>query len=262
MFYFALLTLVQAYNLTDCVSYDFRFTPSNTSIIRTVLDCENYCLLSNSTLFLIQKTECSCYKSRDPQWTSRPNECSFSCADGPCGRDARSSLYTVDQRRNIVSEPPQVNTISLGSGDGQDVRNTIRIASITVGVIVFLILVGVGIYCLSKRKKSLKIPQIESASIENATVKFLIQDLLPVAPTGLYSVISNFTPHRLDEISLTIDQVVAIKEAYSDKWAKGTNVTTGNQGFFPLTVLISDEKYLKKGIEIPKRVKSLKVSHS
>ena len=155
---------------------------------------------------------------------------------------------------------PEGTTISVGTGDGQDVRKTIRIAIITLGVIGGLLLCAIVFWCVRKRNSRKKHPQIDEASLNADAIKYLIPDLLPVAPTGLYSVISKYDSQRHDELNLQVDQVIAIKEAYSDKWAKGTNITTGKQGFFPLAVLISDEKYLKKGIQISKRVKSLKAS--
>lgn len=243
-----------AYNLTDCISSDMV----NGTSAQTVLDCENTCLNRNSTWFLMRIEECSCHMERNSSWSAMNiDECNIKCKDGlPCGGTARYSLYEIDSRRNVNIVDPQVNTITLGAGDGMDVRNTVRIAGITVGVLVFLGLIIFGIYCL-KRKTQTKIPQIEENSVDN-TCKFLIQDLLPMAPTGLYSVITAYKAQRGDEISLKVDQVVAIKEAYSDKWARGTNVTSGVQGYFPLTCLVSDEKYLKTGVEIPHRKRSLR----
>lgn len=256
------LPLIRAYNLTDCISTDFTVT--NKSSVVNVLDCENICLVRNSSYFLLGGDECSCYAQREGAWAStNRDECDLRCQDGlPCGGRERFSLYEVDKKRNInYTQVPEVNTISLGGGDGQDVQRTVRIAGITIGSILFIVLLGLMIYCL-QRKKQKKIPQIEED--DKTIVKFLIKDLLPVAPTGLYSVITAFDARKQDEISLQVDQVVAIKEAYSDKWARGTNVTTGTQGFFPLNCLISDEKFLqtvrKKGMEIPPRKRSAKVS--
>lgn len=254
-----ILASVKGYNLTDCISFDFTFNVSETAQVQNVLDCENICSVKNSSWLLIRQEECSCYKERSKRWNSiNRDECNLKCQDGlPCGGTARYSLYEIDQKKNVNFTAPQINTISLGSGDGTDVRNIARISAITVGILGFLGLMFLLVYCLRK-KKQIKIPQIEENSLESSenSVKYLIKDLLPMAPTGLYSVITSYKARKGDEISLEVDQVVAIKEAYSDKWARGTNVTTGNQGFFPLTCLVSDEKYLKKGVEIPPRKRS------
>jgi hypothetical protein len=168
----------------------------------------------------------------------------------------------VDKTKNTTfTQSPEVSTISIGGGDGQDVKMTAQTIAITVGSILFVAIVGILIYCL-QRKKQQKLPQIEGDA--ESDVAFLIKDLLPVAPTGLYSVVTAFNARKEDEISLDVDQVVAIKEAYSDKWARGTNVTTGAQGYFPLNCLVSDEKFLqqveKMGFEIPPRKRSAKDS--
>jgi hypothetical protein len=254
-----------AYNLTDCISIDFRFTLTNETAVSNVLDCENICLVSNSSYFLLSQNDCSCYpRIYETRWSStNRDECDLLCEDGlPCGGRERFSLYEVDKKKGTnFTQTPEINTISLGGGDGQDVQKTIKIAGITLGAIFFIVLLGLLVYCLQKKKPQ-KIPQIEEN--DKTSIKYLIQDLLPVAPTGLYSVITGFDAKKQDEIGLQVDQVVAIKEAYSDKWARGTNVTTGAQGFFPLACLVSEEKFLErvqqKGLEIPLRKRSAKVS--
>lgn len=252
---FMLAIAANAYNLTDCISLTIGLESNK---VKNVLECENLCLVKNSSLLLIRNDACSCFSIRDSSWSSvNRDECNLQCPDGlPCGGTERYSVYEVDQKKNVNVTNPQINTITVGSGDGTDVKNTVRIAVITVGVFVFICLMCLLIYCLRKKKQT-KIPQIEENSIEaDHSPKYLIKDLLPMAPTGLYSVITEYMAKKGDEISLQVDQVVAIKEAFSDKWARGTNVTTGEQGFFPLTCLVSDEKYLKKGVEIPARKRS------
>jgi hypothetical protein len=257
MLFFLLPSLSLAYNLTDCISTNATFKASKVSQVGSVLDCENICLDRNYTYFLLRSYDCSCYNSTKTSWTSKNKaECDFKCQDGlPCGGQERFSLYEVDQKKKVVL------TVNPGAGDGQDVRRTTRNIAIAVGSILFVACVGILIYCLQRNKQK-KLPQIEGDS--EASVGFLIKDLLPVAPTGLYSVVTAFNARRQDEISVNVDQVVAIKEAYSDKWARGTNVTTGAQGFFPLNCLVSDEKFLqgveKKRLKIPPRKSSDKAT--
>jgi hypothetical protein len=266
MLFFLLPSLSLAYKLTDCISTDDTFKASKVNVVSSVADCENICLDRNNTFFLLSPSNCFCYKTTriGSGWTSRSRaDCGLKCEDGlTCGGRKRFSLYTVD--KNTVDKNTTLNqdtAVLFGGGDGQDVERTARNIAITVGSILSIAIVGILIYCL-RRKKQQKLPQIEEDA--ESSIAFLIKDLLPVAPTGLYSVVTAFNARKEDEISLDVDQVVAIKEAYSDKWARGTNVTTGAQGYFPLNCLVSDEKFLhqveKMGFEIPPRKRSAKAS--
>ena len=131
------------------------------------------------------------------------------------------------------------------------------IAGIVVGIFGFFVLLGLVIYFVKKARAAKNLPQPEW-SATGEPLGYLIPKLLPITPTGLYSVITPYSPSRSDELKLETDHVVAVRETFTDKWALGNNVTTGETGFFPLAVLVSDEKFIEQGVRIPNRYKSLR----
>ena len=326
----ALLGLVrtaQAYSLLGCYTPDSQVSlgtpilsssntssPGNNRGTVSVQGCEDRCSSStppadrNSTVFLMQVTDCFCYKfnwtlrAQDSLWSQvNPVECSVKCpADGlPCGEAVhkRYSMYTVGVGSSIVfpaidatqnsTKPesttsaspkgPQVTNANIGTGNGQDVYKILAVSGIVLGCIAFLVLLGVFIYYIRKAKSLNKLPQPPVAASltpnlddpknklplpllesERRSSLFLIPSVLPVTPNQIYSVVTPYMPYKKDEVRLKADHVVCLRQAYEDQWALGSNVTTGESGVFPLACLVSDESWLKAGIQFPPRTASLK----
>lgn len=166
----------------------------------SVQACEDRCSAAispsdrNSTVFLMQLTQCFCYKfnstqmAQDSAWSQvNPVECSQLCPSDnlPCGETvhARFSMYTVGLGSSIVfpaidatsnstkktNTGPQVTSADIGTGNGQDVYKIVLISGIVLGCLAFLALLGVLTYFIRKSKSLKKLPQPPAAAAGGST---------------------------------------------------------------------------------------------
>jgi hypothetical protein len=92
--------------------------------------------------------------------------------------------------------------------------STIAVVSSAVGVC--LLLIGMAFFMRGRWARNL-IPQDKAEKV--------------------FKVIQKHTPGYIDEIQLSLGDVVIVKEQFDDGWGFGLNITTESQGSFPLICL-------------------------
>ncbi|KAJ3089323.1 hypothetical protein HK102_006648 [Quaeritorhiza haematococci] len=202
--------------------------------------------------------------------TASPTSSSTSSPSSSISRSGTATATPPVGTPNIIELPgrtPDNDTFSSGAGMSTQTRAWIIVGSL-VGAVILLAL-GAVIYNRVKRKKEPvhTLPRLSSSSAAvsaaagaasgtggtESSSLFLIPGVLPRTPNMIYSVIRPFNPSATpstststDEIKLQRDEVVNIREVFSDGWAVGTNVSTGESGIFPLGCLVSDQGWATK----------------
>jgi hypothetical protein len=127
-------------------------------------------------------------------------------------KTSRKPYPIVEAYSNPSAIPPQLNSHSSNVG-----TTTVNLAAIVSSVVVVcLLLLAMAILMRGRWKR-------------NSTSKDTAQKV--------FTVFRKHTPEYIDEIELNLGDAVIIKESFDDGWAFGLNITTNNQGSFPLICL-------------------------
>jgi hypothetical protein len=95
-----------------------------------------------------------------------------------------------------------------------------KAATICSGIAVCLLLIGIVMFMRGRWKR-------------NSTSEDTSKDTAP----KVFTVFRKHTPDYIDGVELNLGDFVIIQEKFDDGWAFGLNITTNNQGSFPLICL-------------------------
>ena len=192
----------------------------------------------------------------------------------------RFSVYNITEDRlsstststtTVIAEPSnRIVTQANGPGASVDERQLALIVGLTLGGFILLVIVAILLVRHRRRLAIPETPQLDSRKyslskhslhllgpsefdaesstasgsmdVQSHNTDYLIPDVLLKTPNMIYSVHAPYTAKQQDELSLRINQVVAVSKTYSDDWAWGTEIATGAQGMFPLICLVSPSK--------------------
>lgn len=196
-------------------------------------------------------------------------QCPNRCSDGlSCGGqiNARFSIYAlikksdikIEQSPTVKKNPPAipspvVKNVADGAVDftkGQEAL-WFLIGGATIAVAVLSALLYVFLKRRGAQNKLQTLPRLQprgqtptSARSHSSLILgsvdeiYLLPNTLPATPNLIYNVVSRYISRNGDEINLNQDDVVAIKQSFKDRWALGTNISTGISGFFPMDCLV------------------------